>query len=326
MAVWKHGQTEITRIFGKPRGADEGFEKRHFDIAYSMQSRIREAILHVLSHLPKSGGMNNLALAGGVFLNCDINQAIVLSRSFDQVFVPPFTSDSGGALGAALYSAYGVHREQIPDAELFSPYLGPEYDSASIEVTLKKYALCATEADPCAEVAELLANHKVVGWFQGGMESGPRALGNRSILANPTSVDIRDHLNLKVKLREPYRPFAPVVTECEALRCFEISAPLPEITKYMLMTLKVREEYRSALPGITHVDGTARIQVVTPKSNPLLHRLLVEFGKHSGFQVLINTSFNRQEPVVCAPEDAVNCFQNSAIDVLCLGNYVVRKS
>lgn len=323
LGVWHHGDPGLHALLGPPRKAGEPLEQHHFDLAHSMQQRVKEAVLHVLEHYGPAEGLTHLALSGGVFLNCDLNHAILATGRFDQVFVPPFTSDTGGAAGAALYTARRLG-EPAMVPETFSPYTGPAYDAGAMEAALGAHGLEATTPeDPVEAVADLLMDHKVLGWFQGRMECGPRALGNRSILANPTSPTIREHLNQKVKLREWFRPFAPIVTPEDALRCFEVEAPLPELTQYMLVTLKVRDAYRDALPGITHVDGTARIQLVTQEANPRLHRLLKAFGRRSGFEVLVNTSFNRQEPIVCSPEDAVRCYLGSTLDGLVLGDRLV---
>ena len=176
---------------------------------------------------------------------------------------------------------------------------------------------------PWKKAAEYLKDNKIIGWFQGRMETGPRALGNRSILANPFSKEIKDRLNLKIKGREYFRPFGPITTFGAALDYFDLRLPLPELTRYMLLTVDVKPEYRNRLPGITHVDGTARIQVVTEEFNPDIYRLLVEFENLTGYAVLINTSFNRHAPIVCSPEDALDCYQATKLDSLFIGNYQV---
>ncbi len=324
LGVWNHHHPILKAQFGEPRPPHAPLTQAHFDLAHSMQQRVKEAVLHALDHLRRTEGLSKVALAGGVFLNCDLNRDILAQGNFEAVFVPPFASDSGGAVGAALYQAHAVLGEPVRSPGLFTPYLGPSYSSDEVDAALAEGGLRAQVlGDPVEPVADLLAAHKVLGWFQGRTESGPRALGNRSILANPTAPTIREYLNDHIKMREYFRPYAPIVTLEDALRCFEVEAPLPEPMKYMLVTLKVREAYRQALPGITHVDGTARIQLVTEATNPLLHRLLKAFGRRSGFEVLVNTSFNRQEPIVCSPLDAVLCYQRSGLDALCMGDRLV---
>jgi carbamoyltransferase len=326
LGLWNFHENGLGQEFGHKRQRGEALEQRHFDIACSMQNCIKEAILHVVRHAGVASGHRNLCLSGGVFLNCDINREILQSGSHEKIFIPPFPSDSGGAAGAGLYAAHLCCGETPPHYPSFSPYLGPAFAADEILRVLKERNCRYRELeDPCLEAAQALMEHKVVGWFQGGMESGPRALGNRSMLANPTSPAIKDHLNEKIKKRENFRPFAPIATKEAALKYFELQEPLSELTSYMLVTTHVRSEYRDRLPGITHVDGTARIQIVTRESNAEAYRLLEEFGRLSGYAVLINTSFNMQEPIVCSPEDALACFDNSGLDALFIGNYRVDR-
>jgi len=326
LGLWNFRENGLGQEFGRKRHRGEPLEQRHFDIACSMQNCIKEAILHVVRHAGAASGHRNLCLSGGVFLNCDINREILQSGSHEKIFIPPFPSDSGGAAGAGLYAAHVSCGETPPVYPGFSPYLGPAFGADEILRVLKERDCGYRELDdPSLEAAQALMEHKVVGWFQGGMESGPRALGNRSMLANPTSPAIKDHLNEKIKKRENFRPFAPIATKEAALRYFELQEPLSELTSYMLVTTHVRSEYRDRLPGITHVDGTARIQIVTRESNAEAHRLLEEFGRLSGYAVLINTSFNMQEPIVCSPEDALACFDKSGLDALFMGNYRVDR-
>lgn len=326
LGLWNYLENRLDKDLGEKRGNNEPLAQRHFDIACSMQQRIKEAILHLIRHVSASSGNTNLALCGGVFLNCDINKEILETEAHGQVFIPPFTSDTGGAAGAALHTAY-VHCKEAPEQmPYFSPYLGPEYSNDEVlKVLQDKQRGFQFAEQPWNLAAEDLQNGKVIGWFQGRMECGPRALGNRSILANPTSVDIREYLNTTIKNREFFRPFAPIATAAAALKFFDLREPLSSLTRYMLVTTTVKQEYREKLPGITHVDGTARIQIVTEEWNPGIYRLLLAFEKLSGYAVLINTSFNRHEPIVCSPTDALNCFEKSQLDSLFIGNYLVRK-
>lgn len=325
LALWSYMNNNLEDELGKKRERDEPLEQRHFDIAFSMQKRIKEAVLHMVRYVATISGNKNLALSGGIFLNCDINREITLYSEYDRIFVPPFASDTGGAIGAGLYAAFQSF-EKIPEnKKIFSPYLGPEYKNEEILTTIKKYPVTYKKLEhPWEKAAEYLKDNKIIGWFQGRMEAGPRALGNRSILANPFSREIRDRLNLKVKGREYFRPFGPISTVSAALKYFDLRSPIPELTYYMLLTVDVRPEYRNKLPGITHVDGTARIQVVKEDFNEDIYRLLVEFEKLTDYAVLINTSFNRHEPIVCSPDDALNCGHTTKLDALFIGDYLVE--
>ena len=324
LGLWYYSENGLGREFGPKRERDEPLEQRHFDIAYSMQNRIKEAVLHMVRHAPAVSGHENLCLSGGLFLNCDINSEILQSGAYRNVFVSPFPSDSGGAAGAALYAAFVRCGETVEEIPCFSPYLGPEYSDAEIVAALEKNGRAYRNVDkPWEEAAKALAGEKIIGWFQGRMECGPRALGNRSILASPLSPGISSYLNSEVKKREYFRPFAPVATREAALKYFELQEPLSGLTNYMLVTTRVKKEYRDILPGITHVDGTARIQVVSMSSNPELCQLLLEFEKLTGHAVLVNTSFNLQEPIVCTPEDALSCFEKARLDLLLMGNVMV---
>jgi carbamoyltransferase len=327
LGLWNFKENGLGSEFGAKRRQGEPLEQRHFDIACSMQNAIKEAILHVIHHAKAASGHRNLCLSGGVFLNCDINREILQGGSHQSIFVPPFPSDSGGAAGAALYAAFVSCGENVPDSPCFSPYLGPSFDNSQVLRALGQRDRDYRESEhPWVDAAGVLMENKVIAWFQGRMESGPRALGNRSILANPGWSGIKDHLNATVKKREYFRPFAPIATREAALKYFELQEPLSDLTRYMLVTTKVRSEYRESLPGITHVDGTARIQIVTRESNPEMHQLLEEFGRLSGYAVLVNTSFNMQEPIVCSPEDALACFERAHLDALFMGNYRVDRS
>lgn len=324
LGPWYYSETGLGREFGPKRERDGPIEQRHFDIAFSMQNRIKEAILHMVRHTSTISGHENLCLSGGVFLNCNINREILRSGAYRRVFIPPFPSDSGGAAGAGIYAAFACCGEIPEEVPCFSPYLGPEYGSDEILSSLEKCGMPFRKVDkPWQEAAKALAGEKIIGWFQGRMENGPRALGNRSILASPFSPGIREYLNAQIKKREYFRPFAPVATREAALRYFELQEPLPDLTRYMLVTTEVKPEYRGILSSITHVDGTARIQVVSIAMNHELYRLLLEFEKLTGHAVLINTSFNLHEPIVCSPEDALNCFARTPLDALFMGDFMV---
>lgn len=313
--------------FGRPRKRGQLILQSHMDLAVNMQERIKEIILHILSTMRKKSETPDLCLAGGVFLNCDINKAILDAGLYKRVFIPPFASDTGGAIGAALYAAFGQGCEKFkPRSEPFPPYTGPSYSRDEISTALNEFGLSYTRPENLSlETANHLLNNKIIGFFQGHAEAGPRALGNRSILANPCIPDIKDHLNRRVKLREWFRPFAPVATEEAALEYFDLPYPIPDPYRYMLVTTSVKDEFRSKMPGIVHIDGSARLQVVRREWTPRLYNLLCEFGKVTGFPVLINTSFNRHEPMVCSPQSAIRTFLNSQIDVLVMEEFIVEK-
>jgi len=324
LALCSYMNGTLEKELGKKRNEGEPLEQRHFDIAYSMQNRIKEAIMHMVRYVATLSENKNLALSGGIFLNCDINREIILHSGYEKIFIPPFTSDTGGAVGAGLYAAFHSLKNIPENKKVFSPYLGPEYKNEEIFTIIKKHSVSYTKLEyPWKKAGEYLRDNKIVGWFQGRVEAGPRALGNRSILANPFSRETRDRLNLKIKGREYFRPLGPIATADAALKYFDLQSPLPELTQYMLLTVGVLPEYREKLPGITHIDGTARIQVVTEEFNPEIYRLLVEFEKLTGYAVLINTSFNRHAPIVCSPEDALNCYQAAQLDALFIGDYQV---
>jgi carbamoyltransferase len=268
--------------------------------------------------LAKETGQKNLCLAGGVALNCVANGKILENTPIREVFVQPAAGDDGGALGAAMYVHTALKGGRRP-SPMTHAYLGPAWDDDAIEAFLVAQGIEHVRLDEPAlieRVAVALAQGKVVGWFQGRMEYGPRALGNRSILADPRDPGMKDTLNLKVKFREPFRPFAPAVPAERSHEFFELDQESP----YMLLACRVRPEKQAVLPSITHVDGTARLQTVTEASNPRFHRLLHAFDRVAGVPVLLNTSFNlRGEPIVCTPEEAYACYARTNMDHLVLG-------
>jgi len=263
-----------------------------------------------------------LALAGGVALNCTANGKIFTHTPFEQVFVQPAAADNGTSLGAALYlSNSGPERITTP---LQHAYWGPSYDRDRTEGALRAAGVSYTELpeDVLIErVAELLAEGNVVGWFQGRMEWGPRALGARSVLADPRRADIKEKINRIIKKREPFRPFAPSVLEERATEFFEGYEPSP----FMLFTFPVKPSQRHRIPAVTHTDSTARPQGVTAESSPRYYRLIRKFGELTGVPMLLNTSFNVQEPIVCSPEDALATFQGCEMNYLILENFIVTK-
>lgn len=269
-------------------------------------------------------GSRNLCLAGGVAYNCVANSQVLGRSGFEDVFIQPAAGDNGAALGAALWAHHAVHgAARIPWS--FQAALGPRYGEEEIHRCLRDNGLSflvLDEEELCRRTAQLIQQDLIVGWFQGRMEFGPRALGWRSILANPCSPQMRDVLNARVKFREDFRPFAPAVPEERAAEYFELDRPSP----FMLLAPRVRADQAGRIPSVTHVNGTARVQTVSREQNPLFHRLLGCFGELTGVPVLINTSFNiRGEPIVCSPQDAVRCFLGTDIDFLAIGAFLVSK-
>jgi carbamoyltransferase len=308
--------------FGPPRVPESAMDQRFMDMAAALQAVTEEIGLHVANHLQERTGEKNLCLAGGVALNCVMNGRILRESRFTDVFVQPMANDAGTSLGAALH-VYHVKLGHPRVAPLHDIYLGPEFASGDFEKALARHPVrWHRSEDPAREVARLLADGKIIGWFQGRMEVGPRALGNRSILADPRRPEMKDVINARVKHREGFRPFAPSVLEEKAGEYFERSYTSP----YMILNFEVRPEKRDVIPSVTHVDGTARVQTVARAVNPLYYRLIAEFESLTGVPVLLNTSFNvRGEPIVHTPDDAIRCFLATDMDRLVLGDHIVEK-
>jgi carbamoyltransferase len=311
---------------GLMQRAGDDWERCRADLAYGVQEHTEHILLALVEHLHETTGATSLCFAGGVALNSVANYRLRGETGFEDMYVVPAAGDSGTALGAALYGSHqlgGVPRTE--PTSLFLPYLGREYGTSVVREALDEYAdeLVVDEpADVYAVTAEALADGQIVGWFQGRSESGPRALGNRSILADPRRADMKDHLNAKVKHREPFRPFAPVVLEAHQSTYFCDDLP----SYHMLYVSDVREDQRETIPAVTHVDGSARLQTTNAALNPQLTRLIEAFGDRTGVYVVLNTSFNdNEEPIVETPADAIRCFLKTDIDLLVLGNLTVRK-
>ncbi len=311
--------------FGKPRKPESEITQYHMDMAASLQKLTEELMLKIATYVRKKTGMENLCMAGGVALNVVANKLILEKSGFRKLFVQPAASDAGGALGVAMYiynSALNNPRTYI----MKNAYLGPEYTKEEIRDYLVKNRIkhreCGSEEELLNETARLIHENNIIGWFQGRMEYGPRALGNRSILANATNAEMKDILNNKVKHREDFRPFAPVTTEEEAKNYFEIRQPDP----FMVLLVDVKKSKKEAIPAVTHVDGTARLQTISEKENPRYYKLIKTFKKLSGVPVIINTSFNiRGEPIVCTPYDAFRCFAGTGIDYLVMDRFIISK-
>ncbi|MEX2400437.1 MAG: carbamoyltransferase [Rhodothermales bacterium] len=342
---YAHGLTMtgkgFERLFGGPRRAPEApMTQREMDLARSVQEVTEEVIVRMARHLRAETGEENLVLAGGVALNCVANGRLVRGGPFENVWVQPAAGDAGGALGAA-YMAWYDHQnaERFVDQtdSMKGAYLGPSFSDREIAAFLAAEEIPhrkLDESDLLARTAELLADQKVVGWFQGRMEFGPRALGNRSILADARGRDVQRTVNLKIKFRESFRPFAPVVLRERQSEFFDLEADSP----YMLLVAPVkharihgegferRRNIDSPVPAVTHVDGSARVQSVHEGTNPRFYRLLKAFEAHTGSPVLVNTSFNvRGEPIVCTPKDAYTCFRRTHMDALVLGGHLITK-
>lgn len=338
------------RLFGGlPRKPESPLTQREMDLARSIQDVIDDVILKMSQNIRQQTGQRYLCLAGGVALNCVANGKLLRSGIFDDLWIQPAAGDAGGAVGAALGVWYQfLKNERIPADEDFmnGSFLGPEYSDLEIRTFLQEQQIPFRELPPeqfPETVADLIAAEKVVGWFQGRMEFGPRALGARSILGDARSSNMQEIMNLKIKFRESFRPFAPAVPEEKVAEYFELDRPSP----YMLLVADVKSDrrkplsaeeqnrigleklkiVRSDLPAITHVDYSARIQTVDSGTNPLFHALLVQFEKKYGCAVVINTSFNvRGEPIVCSPEDAYRCFMRTRMDYLVLGRFLIDKN
>lgn len=319
----------IGETFGAGRDPQAPIEQRHMDLAAALQAVLENATLHTLRTFARQTGAENLCLAGGVALNCTANGTIRRSRLFRNMFVQPAAGDDGTALGAALL----VHREQCPagaSRPVDMPYWGPEEDDDAIRGSLDRPELEVNRFEDLAELAQvtaqLLAGQQIIGWFQGRMEFGPRALGNRSILADPRSPTMRQRVNALVKKREDFRPFAPAVLADRAADFFELEPRDARTFAHMLIVTNVRPEYRAALPAITHCDGSARVQAVFMDHNPRFHQLLDMFERASGVPILLNTSFNvRGQPIVRTAGQAVDTFLEAGLDALVIGPYLVKR-
>lgn len=317
---------ELIELFGKPpRVPESEIHQFHKDAARSLQVVLEEILLEKAGYLYERTGEENLCMAGGVALNCVANSRILRESPFKRLFVQPAANDAGGALGAAALAHVELMGNRPFTGKLEQVFLGPKYTADEIEKLLNATPLKfkdyrRKEEQLLRETAQQLAEGNVIGWFQGRMEYGPRALGNRSILADPRSPDMRDRINSMVKKREAFRPFAPAVLEVKMKDHFDIGHPSP----FMLETCKVISPLN--LPAVTHVNGSARIQTVNPKTNPLFAALILEFEKLTGCPVLLNTSFNvRGQPIVCTPFDALECFITTDIDSLLLGDFLIQR-
>lgn len=341
---------KFEKLFGgHPRKPETQLTQRDMDLARSVQDVTEEVMLRMVKHIHKETNQKNLCLAGGVALNCVGNGRILREGQFDNLWIQPAAGDAGGALGAALFvwHQYLENQRYLDEGNgtQKTSYLGPEFGNGHILEYLKRKAIPSTELSDeeiPGKIADLIANQKVVGWFQGRMEFGPRALGSRSIIGDARSQKMQEIMNLKIKFRESFRPFAPSVLKEKASDFFEINTESP----YMLLVAPVKKEIRremskeeqrlfgldklhvsrSVIPAVTHVDYSARIQTVSMEDNPLYYKMIAKFDEKHGCPVIINTSFNvRGEPIVCTPEDAYLCFMRTNMDYLIIGNHLLEK-
>lgn len=340
---------ELEILFDAPARKPEGeLTQFHMDIAASLQKTFEEVLIHVVTHLQRKTHLKNLCLAGGAALNCVANSKLFSNTGFQNIWIQPSAGDAGGALGAALAFYYLENKKKrIIDSEdsQKGSYLGPQFPNEEIEEYLLKNKIPFEKKNPqelIVETCQLLEAKKIIGWFQGPMEFGPRALGNRSIIGDARILDLQKTMNLKIKFRESFRPFAPIVLDEDAKEFFDFQTESP----YMLFVANLNEKYRevihsedqekfgidklnvvrSKFPAITHVDYSARLQTVSQNRNPLLYDLLKSFKHRNSSSILVNTSFNvRGEPIVCTPQDAYRCFCRTEIDVLVLGQYVIKE-
>ena len=342
--------SKFHKLFGSsPRKPESKITQRDMDLARSVQEVTEEVVMKMAKHIRKVTGMRRLCLAGGVALNCVANGKLLRSGLFDEIWIQPAAGDAGAAVGCALFTWYqylGNQRKADNKSDFMQgTYLGPEFKNGSIESFIKKnkYSFQAlTDEELPEKIADLIADEKVIGWFQGRMEFGPRALGSRTIIGDARSPEMQKTMNLKIKYRESFRPFAPSVRAENISEYFEIYCESP----YMLLVANLQKDkqvkmsdeqksyfgleklnvMRSEVPAITHVDYSARIHSVNEKTNPRYHAMLTKFNDKYGCPVIVNTSFNvRGEPIVCTPKDAYLCFMRTEMDYLIMGNYLLDK-
>ena len=309
------GLARMQAMFGPPRGEDAEILPRHADMAAALQAATDAAVTALVRRVKHRVPFDNLCLAGGVALNCVTNDLVRRSGEFSNVFIPSAPHDAGTAVGAAL-AVHCAKQKRPPQRGYSTPYLGPAFKRRDILAAVKSAGLTARQSkSPARDAADMIADGKIVAWFQGRMEFGPRALGNRSLLADPRRPDMRDILNQKVKHREDFRPFAPSVLAEHADEWFEVGAHSAS-HEFMLFACPVKPERRDLIPAVLHKDGTARVQIVSRKSNPRFHELISRFHAKTGVPIVVNTSFNDSEPIVCGPTDAIVTFRKSGIDAL----------
>jgi carbamoyltransferase len=307
---------KLDALFGPPRYVDSEILPRHADIAAALQEATNAAVMALVRRLKRKVPLDKLCLAGGVALNCVTNELVRQSGDFSEVFIPCAPHDAGTAIGAA-YVVHCAKQKSPPERGNSTPYLGPAFNRREILAAVKSAGLTPRQSkSPARDAADMVAGGKIVAWFQGRMEFGPRALGNRSLLADPRRPDMRNILNQKVKHREDFRPFAPSVMAERADEWFEVGGAHSTSHAFMLFACGVKPEQRDRIPAVVHQDGSARVQFVRRESNPDFHELISRFFARTGVPLVVNTSFNDSEPIVCTPTDAIVTFRKSGIDAL----------
>jgi carbamoyltransferase len=315
--------SKLTQVLGEPREPRTEITKQHEDVAASLQAMLEEAEFALIRKLQRETGQRSLCMAGGVALNSAFNGKILPNTEFTDIYIQPAAGDAGTSLGVCYY----IYHQLLGKPRTFvmnDAYTGPQYTGDEIEAALKRCGLqyeCLDESQLVERAAEVIAGGNVLGWFQGRMEWGPRALGNRSIIADPRRHDMKDILNARIKHREPFRPFAPSILQERVGEYFDQTYPDP----FMIKVYNVLPEKRAVIPAVTHVDGTGRLQTVEREHAPLYWKLINAFGERTGVPVVLNTSFNENEPIVCAPQEAIECFMRTRMDALAIGNYMVEK-
>jgi carbamoyltransferase len=319
----RHFSDRMEKEFGEPRRPHTEITPRDMDLAFAVQHQFEEIFFHLLNRFHRRTPVEDLAMAGGCALNSVANGKLFDRTPFCRTYIQPAAGDEGLAIGAALHTYHSVLK-QSRRCELKNSYLGPEFSESRIQSALQSVGLEYLKLERAAlleQVANEIAVGSVVGWFQGRMEWGPRALGNRSILAHPGLPNMKDVLNARIKHREWFRPFAPSIMADHQHEYFEHDHPSP----FMLHVYKIRPEKRQELCAVNHVDDTGRLQSVAREENPLYYDLISAFHRNTGIPVILNTSFNENEPIVCTPEEAIDCFQRTRMDVLAIGPFVVVK-
>ncbi|MDJ0699526.1 MAG: carbamoyltransferase C-terminal domain-containing protein [Woeseiaceae bacterium] len=338
---WDNGAPVVGEMFspamadllGPARGKSEELEQRHKDIARSVQAMYEEAFFNILDALHKRHDIDCLALAGGCAMNSVANGKVRRRSPFRRLYVQSAAGDAGGAIGAAYATWHKLMPKEQARFDMNHAYWGPSFGSGELQRLLEdkqsdleakqcSVARIENEDDLCDQTADAIVDGKVVGWFQGRMEWGPRALGNRSIVCDPRRADMKDILNLKIKRRESFRPFAPSILRDTVSDWFEEEDDVP----FMMKVFQIHEEQRPKIPAVTHADGSGRLQTVSQETNPRYHNLISKFYEKTGVPIVLNTSFNENEPVVCKPEEALDCFLRTNMDVLVLGNFLIQRN
>lgn len=330
--TWEGGEPALGKVysqkfldvFGPARVPRSELTQRHRDFAASAQAVLEENYFGLLNHVQKASGLKRVCLAGGVALNCAANGKLFEKTGFTDVYIQPASHDAGTSIGAALYVQHQVLGAERC-FEMKHVYYGPTYSDSEIQKALDAEGTVYRPLEEdflVAETAGAIADGLIVGWYQGGMEFGPRALGNRSILADPRRADMKDILNSRIKYREPFRPFCPSILAEETGKWFEIEYPSP----FMVMAYPIRSLKRPLVPAVTHADGTGRLQTVEKDVSPLYWKLIRKFGDLTGVPILLNTSFNENEPIVNTPAEALDCFLRTNMDVLVMGPFLLRKT